>query len=444
MKDINFSEKDVNFYERMCYPKRDQGQHIHTEDVRFLVPLLKEEKPKVILEIGSSYGTSSKLFAAIAKEFDGKVYCIEPDPKDEWVKNMNEYGLLEYIEMISKPSPWVNWEGKPEIDFLFIDGWHSFRDAFVDYYYWQKYVKEDGIIAFHDCKAFTGVQRAIDEVLRTENPVLEYIGESRSKVGMKLFRKIKDKRGKVAFFGPWVGEFGFEVGWWQGFCRKEAKNWDYVICSTYPGNEGLYEDFANEVHAHGLTGQPMCGWANGLKGDFEYPRATKVFAPPNKKYIPHEDQEYIAFGNDNPLREFDIILHVNEAKKKFYPHWDKLLEIYKDKKIACFGRKGKWPDGHLEGTTDIRDLPVKELSRHLAGAKVVVGPCSGAMHFACYCKANIVVWAVNSTFTWGQTIKQRFESILNPLGADATVIDTHGWKPPVEPVIHAMNKYLEK
>jgi predicted O-methyltransferase YrrM len=432
--------KDVAYYRHMCYPKPDQAQYIHGEDVAYLFNVLTEEKPQVVVEIGASYGTSSKLFAHMVKEYGGKLYSIEPDVKPEWSINMKEYGLLEYAEIIPKASPWVNWEGKPEIDFLFIDGWHSFRDVFVDYFYWVKYVKTGGIIAFHDCRAFTAVQKAIDEILRTEH--LEFIGESTSKVGLKLYKKINDKRGRTAFFGPWVGELGFEVGWWQGYCRKESKNWDYVICSTYPGNEGLYEDFADEVEGHGLTGQPMCGWANGLTGDFEYPNVTKVFAPPAKKLILHEDQEYIIFGADTSSNKYDILLHVNEASRKQYPYWDELLKAFEGMKIGCFGKTGKWPDGHLEGTDDLRDIPIIELAQYMNGAKVVAGPCSGAMHFACYCKANVVVWAVNSTFTWGQTIRQRFESILNPLGADTIVIDEFKWEPPASQVIQAINNFI--
>jgi len=440
MLDIDFSEKDTQFYERMAYPKSNQHQHVHSEDVRYIVPLLKEEKPKVMVEIGASFGTSSKVFAAIAKEFGGKLYSIDPNPRPEWTTNMEEYGLLSYAEFIPKASPWVNWEDKPEIDFLFIDGWHSFRDAFVDYFYWKKYVKKGGIIAFHDCRAFMGVKRAVQEILVTEH--LEFIGESTSKVGLQAFRTIEDKRGRVAFFGPWVGELGFEVAWWQGFCRKQAKDFDYVICSTYPGNEGLYEDFADEVQAHKLTGQPMCGWANGLDGEFDYPNVTKVFMPPAKQCIPHEEQEYIVFGQDKPNDKYDILLHVNEAGRKQYPYWDELLKAFEGMKIGCFGKTGKWPDGHLEGTDDLRDIPIIELAQYMNGAKVVAGPCSGAMHFACYCKANVVVWAVNSTFTWGQTIRQRFESILNPLGADTIVIDEFKWTPPSDQVIQAINNFI--
>lgn len=433
-------QKKIDYYRSICYPKPNQTQYIHGEDVAYLVPILQTESPKVIVEIGSSYGTSSKLFASIVKETGGKLYCIEPYPKPEWETNLNDYGLLPYVELIPKASPWVDWDDKLGIDFLFIDGWHSFRDVFIDYSYWQKYVKVGGIIAFHDTKYFTGVQRAIDEILKTE--FLEFLGESTSKVGLKLYRKIPDKRGKTAFFGPWVGEFGFEIAWWQGYCRKESHNYDYVICSTYPGNEGLYEDFANEVQAHKLTGQPMCGWANGLTGEFDFPNVTKVFMPPEKKLIPHNEQEYIVFGADNPYYEFDILLHINEAKRKNYPYWKEILDAFKDYKIACFGKTGKWPDGHLEGTKDLRDIPIKELARYMAGSKVVVGPCSGVMHFACYCKANVVVWAANSTFTWGQTIRQRFESIINPLGAKNIVIDKYNWTPPAENVIQSVKTFL--
>ena len=58
-------------YIRLCYPKRNQPLYIHSEDVVAMLGILKKYKPKVILEIGSAYGTSTKLFAAVAEEFGG-------------------------------------------------------------------------------------------------------------------------------------------------------------------------------------------------------------------------------------------------------------------------------------------------------------------------------------------------------------------------------------
>lgn len=439
-KNFNWEEANMEHYVSMCYPKRNQYQHIHSEDVRLLVPILKKEKPKVIVEIGASYGTSSKLFAAISKEFNGKLYSIDPNPRPEWYENLKEYSLLESTELINKASPWINWNKKIEIDFLFIDGYHNFRNVFVDFFYWTKYVKEGGMIAFHDTKKFTSVKKAINEIINTE--FLEYIDASPSKVGLEIYRKIKDERGNTAFFGPWVGEFGFEVAWWQGFCRKKSREFDYTMVSTYPGNEGLYEDFANEIIPHELVGQPMCGYANGLEGEFEYPNVTKVFIPPDKKFIPHEEQEYIKFGSENPSSKYDIMIQVNEHGRKQFSNWENLLKAWSGLKMACYGKTGKWSDGYLEETDDLRDLPVKELVKYLAGSKVVIGPGSGAMHLASYCGSNIVIWGDRKTYTWGQTMRQRYEKILNPFNSPVIVLDDWDYEPPIEEIVNAVARFL--
>ena len=434
-----WKELTVNEYAQVARPINSQPYNLHKGDVEFLVPLLREQKPKVIVEIGAGYGTSSRLFGGIAKECGGKVYSIEPKPRKEWYDNINAYELQDTVELIEAASPWVNWDGK-EIDVLFIDGFHNFRNVISDYFFWDRYVKTGGLVIFHDTNNFTGVRRAIEEIKRTEQ--LEYVGKARSRVGLETYRKIQDPRGRVAFFGPWVGEFGWEVAWWQGVCRKEAKNWDYVIVSSYPGHEGFYEDFANEFQPHNIEGQPMCSWANGMKGDFEYPTVPKVFAPPDKKIVSKAEQEYIQFGQDNPNTTYDVLIGVSGHGKKQYPHWDVILKQLEGKKVACFGKTGKYPDGHLEGTDDIRDIPVKELCRHMAGAKLVLGPCTGAMHLVSYCNGKIVVWSDSGGYTGGQTLRKRFEDLLNPFGNPVTVIDQYGWQPPVEEIINAIAKYI--
>lgn len=168
----------VEDYVAMCYPKANQDKNIHTEDIEALAPFLKKEQPKVILEIGAAYGTSSKLFAAISKEFDGYTYSLEPCPQKAWYENIKEYALQNYIELIPKASPWVDWEKRPLIDFLFIDGWHNFRTVIVDYFYWQRYVKDKGFIAFHDSE-HDAVKRAIIEIKKSE--YLEFVCKSNSR-----------------------------------------------------------------------------------------------------------------------------------------------------------------------------------------------------------------------------------------------------------------------
>jgi hypothetical protein len=436
---MEWSKKTDRDYQALCYPKKDQNLYIHGEDVIAMKKVLKKYKPKVMLEIGSAYGTSTKLLAAIAEEFGGHVYCIEPDPKPEWEVNLKEHDLLKYTTMIKGESPWISWEGNPKIDFLFIDGFHNYRNTFTDYFYWQKYLKTGGVVAFHDTNRFPQVSRAVDEIIRSED--LHPIGTSSSKCGMRIFEKRKVNEGSV-FFGPWVGEFGHEVAWWQGWCRREAKKYKHVIVSSYPSSIDMYEDFADELRPHELTGNPICGFANNLTGDFEYPIVEKVYAPPEKRFVPKKDQDFIKFGNDNPYHEYDIIFHSCEHKRKTVTFWDDLVTKYNGLKIASVGLKGRWPDQHIKGTDDLRDLRIRELSRHLAGAKVVVGPSSGMMHFASNCNANMVVWGDQRTYTWRQTIRQRYEDIINPFDNKVIILDKWEWKPPKKEVINAITKYI--
>lgn len=432
--------KSKDDYIRLCYPKKDQPLYIHSEDVEAMLPILRKYKPKVILEIGSAYGTSTKLFAEISREVGGHVYCIESDPKPEWTANLKEYNLLKYTTLVKGESPWINWEYKPRIDFLFIDGFHNYRNTFTDYFYWQKYLNDGAVVAFHDTNRFPQVGRAVDEIIRSED--LELIGTSRSKCGMRIFEKKKTIIQESVFFGPWVGEFGHEVAWWQGWCRREAKKYKHVIVSSYPLSMDMYADFADELRPHELTGEPICGFANNLKGDFEYPIVKKVIPPPDKRFVKKEDQDFVKFGHDKPYDKYDIIFHSCEHKRKVFKHWNDIVKKYDGLKMASVGLTGRWPDGVVNGSDDLRDLRLRELSRHLAGAKVVIGPSSGMMHFGSFCAANMVVWGDKRKYTWRQNIRDRYEDIINPFENDVTVLDDWEWHPPKKEVLNAIAKYI--
>ena len=48
---------------------------------------------------------------------------------------------------------------------------------------------------------------------------------------------------KVVFFGPWIGEFGWEFMHWHAWvnevCQSKFKNYRKIV-STYPGREPFY------------------------------------------------------------------------------------------------------------------------------------------------------------------------------------------------------------
>lgn len=424
----------------MCYPKRGQGLNIHSDDVKTLVAVLINSKPKVIVEIGAAYGTSSKLFAETARLNGGHLYSVDPVHRKEWDENLNEYGLCDFATFIEAASPWVNWQG-PGIDFLFIDGFHNYRNVMSDFFFWQRYLNDGALIAFHDCVKYPAVKRAIEEIRKTES--IDFVASSTSTTGLEIYRYDKDRHKDTVFFGPWVGEFGFEVAWWQGFCRKQSRKYKHVIVSAGEGSQGLYKDFASDIQIHGLRGNPVCGYAKNITGEFDFPTVGKVFAPPEKMFIPNDEQELIIFGQGKEVYDYDILICVNEHRRKQYPYWTDILDHFKDKKIACFGLKdSKYPDGILSGTTDLRGIPLDQLAGYMRGAKVVIGPSCGIIHYASYCVANMVVWCDSGTYTWGHTLRDRFEKILNPFNNNVEVIDQYGWVPPAEKVIYGIKRFL--
>jgi hypothetical protein len=58
---------------------------------------------------------------------------------------------------------------------------------------------------------------------------------------------------KILIIGPWIGEFGWEVAW-SGICRKKAKNYDYVVVSSFNTSYPFYSDFCDYFIAHNYQG----------------------------------------------------------------------------------------------------------------------------------------------------------------------------------------------
>lgn len=165
-------------------------------DMELLERTVRETKAKTIVEIGSMDGTSSLLFGSIAKEIGAKVYCIEPDPRKLWYKNIEEYGIKNYVTMIKAASPWVNMGLIPRpIDYLFIDGNHRTRYCLADYHFFEPFVRKGGMIAFHDYNGRKGVskwiRKAIEIILEDDSEkIVEVEHNDTSDRGTIVFRKI--------------------------------------------------------------------------------------------------------------------------------------------------------------------------------------------------------------------------------------------------------------
>lgn len=129
------------------------------------------------LEIGSYLGASSCYIAGGLAQVNGHLFCVdtwqnetmpegERDTFAEFQKNTS--GLQHRITTIRNRSEEISAdEIRYPLNLVFIDGDHSYIGVKNDFECAQKWLSEDGIIAFHDFSspAFEGVSRVIGEAL---------------------------------------------------------------------------------------------------------------------------------------------------------------------------------------------------------------------------------------------------------------------------------------
>lgn len=145
-------------------------------DAAFLYKCAKEVPENgICVEIGAFKGRSSCFIAAGLKK-SAKLYSVdtfqstamgkmgEGETLNDFIKNTsflrkNVIPLVGMSEEIAK-----NWS--EEIDFLWIDGDHSYEGVKKDIEGWVKFLKSGRKVAFHDYPNAEGVRKAIDDVLR--------------------------------------------------------------------------------------------------------------------------------------------------------------------------------------------------------------------------------------------------------------------------------------
>lgn len=255
--------------------------------------------------------------------------------------------------------------------------------------------------------------------------------------------------GDVAFFGPWVGEFGWELMSWQAWCRRQAKKFKKVYACSYPNMEYLYRDFA-EFIPHGCQKRYL-DWTNieQIQIDYHVPEDVTQQIIPFKQYR-LENQEFIKFGwpgDGKQLVKSDILIHARGGAKKErnYPveKWEMLVEKLNEiidsfGVIASIGTKD---DLHIKGTTDCRGLSLEGDCKYISQAKMVIGQSSGAMHLASLCGTPHLVWGDSRTY-FGETLEMRYKHTWNPLNTPVYWIYDDNWSPDPQILAKMIDNFL--
>lgn len=241
--------------------------------------------------------------------------------------------------------------------------------------------------------------------------------------------------GKIAFAGPWYGEFGWEIMTWQFYLRKLSHDYDKMYVSTFDGIEALYSGFHCEVEflPHNHPGRAQ-DWRDLEIIEFTIPDEVTDHIKPIKQY--KTDGEYVRYGTSKD-RSLEILFHARGIPGCAFKNWgpDKWAEVASAfPKGASIGTDA---DLHIPGTEDKRGIPLQELMDLMAGAQVVVGQSSGVMHLASLCGTRHVVWADSKTY-FGRPLEMRYRQDWNPLETTVTWVDTEAWDPEPDEVQKAI------
>jgi len=151
--------------------------HLTAREKRKLKDLASRSAGAVFVEIGSYLGASACFIAAGIRHSgsQAKLYCVDTwqndmmsekkkDTYDLFLKNTAPYS--DIIVPLRGHSNAMAQEFAHRVDFLFIDGNHSFEGVKADVDTWFPKLNERALVIFHDISWAKGVRRVVKEEVR--------------------------------------------------------------------------------------------------------------------------------------------------------------------------------------------------------------------------------------------------------------------------------------
>ena len=139
---------------------------------RFLQDIVVELNADVTLETGCCFGVSGLWICDGLKKTGGSRHIIaDPYQYEHWkgigCNNLEEAGYGSMVEFYGLPAhlalPKLEERGD-RIDFAFIDGWHTFDYALVDFFFIDRLLRVGGVVAVDDAN-FASVRKVCRYIL---------------------------------------------------------------------------------------------------------------------------------------------------------------------------------------------------------------------------------------------------------------------------------------
>jgi len=155
--------------------------HVGLNEGELLFKIAKSLKDNsVIVEIGSFLGKSSCFIAEGIGSKNCKLFSIDTWYNDCMEENRGKDVFPNFLENTKPYNDKIKplrgyshevrktWPEERQIDFLWVDGDHSYRGVKQDIEDWVPLVKKNSIICFHDYRDEPDVKKAVDELVASK------------------------------------------------------------------------------------------------------------------------------------------------------------------------------------------------------------------------------------------------------------------------------------
>ncbi len=259
---------------------------------------------------------------------------------------------------------------------------------------------------------------------------------------------------KRGIFGPWIGEFGWELMSWQGYVRKRALEFDEVVVCAPPLSYALYSDFSNRfIPVTVRTGISDCWRREGIDRAEEvlleisaHKLNGTLITPPG--LIQPNLQTFTKFGIAGS-NGYDVLVHARHPVGKRPDHsyaqekWNQLVRKLTDNglRVGAIGTQAYLPDS----AEDLRDHGLQSTMNLIASSGFVAGPASGPMLLSLLCDTPVLCWTDVAFYSAVKcTNRDRLEKVWNPFNTQTSVAEL-GWDPEPEKLyplfMEAANKW---
>jgi predicted O-methyltransferase YrrM len=141
-------------FERLDLPQGKRYVSVSKAEGKFIHQWIQEHQLQATLEVGLGYGASA---ASMLAAHDGVHTSIDPFQEQNFqnkgLENLETFGYQDrvvfYKDFSHKVLPKLHAERK-KYDFILIDGDHRFDSIFIDFYYADLLLAQNGYILFHD------------------------------------------------------------------------------------------------------------------------------------------------------------------------------------------------------------------------------------------------------------------------------------------------------